>query len=140
MAIDDVLRGIGSTLTAFALPLGVAAAASIIGSYLIGGVWVERGQMRKSVKMIAPYMGVAPEQISPTRASELAEKVLPHNNVVSVPVNIPKGEPLGPELQAYYRHPNGVGSDEALSDFFKQQNVVSYLQRPRTLSERLIFA
>ena len=141
MELDDIL-GVAK-LTG--MVLGFSGLIALPFTYVFSGVLHGR-EMRKSARRIAPYAGLVPDQMSPNSSYVLAETVFPKmqrgykGGVVIVPVEIPDKSLLKTELEAYYRHPAGVGSEEALKFFFSQPAVANYLKQPKTLLERLIFA
>lgn len=139
MPIDEFVREIRE-LGQFLPGVGIAALAAIVLG-TTGYVITSRMEGRRAVKQIAPYLppGILPQNLNMCQADYLAQQVMPIKGKVSVPVSLPNDQPLSQELTAYFRHPAGVGSKEALHYFFSQPAVLRYLMQPKSLTERLSF-
>lgn len=135
MPIEDVLKAMTSTIVGgVALSFVGSIALSVFLSGPVSGFFGRRGVATE----LAGYVGVAPKQINLQYAGWVKSMVLPRGGYVCVPVSISDKNQLKNALTAYYRHPEGVGSEEALHDFFTTPEVAGYLTQPVSRLDRMM--
>lgn len=133
MAIDELLRFVSTNSAALTViaPLALAAVASISVILALNAeraYWARvDNEGPKSCEILAGYTGIPPFAISPERALELKELVIPGENETNVR-RVPKRHPLSKALIDYFGSSKSEGT---LRAFLKQPEVKAYFIKPQ---------